>query len=169
MGKKIKSKTSVNVEAVRKEVSKMVKETQNNTPSSPNPLARSHAELEPGTCTRQSPLEQGMGSAKYKQMIHGHNDRNKHILDRLPFTFPKKRVVRSHRSNVPLECSECGYESFGSEHAYMKVCSGCKQFTKVIDLETQDRGEDENPVPGFLATASDILRMKKEYLDKKGQ
>ena len=166
--KKKAPKTSVNVDAVRREASKLSKEAESKS-SLPGPLANSHSELSPGTSTRQSPLEQEMGSKKYKDMIHDHNDKNKHILDRLPFTFPKKSVVRSNRSNVLIECVECGYESFGSEYTYMKDCPTCKKSTKVINPEAEARGEDRDFTPGMFATASDILRMKEERKKKKGQ
>jgi len=168
---KTKKKTSVNVDAVRREVSKMAKDASDKPSSSlPGHLADSHSELAPGSVQRQSPLEQEMGSKKYKDMIHEHNDKNKHILDRLPFTFPKKSVVRSHRSDVPLECSECGYESYGTEYTYAKLCGGCKKSTKVINPEAIKRG-DRDFTPGMFATASDILRMKeeREKEKKKGQ
>ena len=172
---KTKSKTSVNVDAVRREASRMAKDAENKSSSSlPGDLARSHAEVAPGTIRRESPVEQEMGSSKYKQMIHDHNDKNKHILDRLPFTFPKKSVVRSHRTNVLVECAECGHESYGSEHTYMKVCEGCKKSTKVINPEAEARGEDRDFTPGMFATASDILELREkrrlaEEEKKKGQ
>jgi len=164
---KSKPKTSVNVDAVRREASKMSKEAENKASSSlPGDLSRTHSELAPGSVQRQSPLEQEMGSKNYKDMIHDHNDKNKHILDRLPFTFPKKSVVRSHRSDVPLECAECGYESYGSEYTCGKVCGGCKKVTKVINPEAIKRG-DRDFTPGMFATATDILRMKEEREQEK--
>jgi hypothetical protein len=172
---KTKSKTSVNVDAVRREASKMAKDAENKASSSlPGDLSRTHSELAPGSLQRQSPLEQEMGTKKYKDMIHDHNDKNKHILDRLPFTFPKKSVVRSHRTNVLVECVECGHESYGSEHTYMKVCEGCKKSTKVINPEADARGEDRDFTPGMFASASDILEMREkrrlaEEEKKKGQ
>jgi hypothetical protein len=172
---KTKAKTSVNVDAVRREASKMSKEAENKASSSlPGDLSRTHSELAPGSVQRQSPLEQEMGTKKYKDMIHEHNDKNKHILDRLPFTFPKKSVVRSHRTNVLVECAECGHESYGSEHTYMKVCEGCKKSTKVINPEAEARGEDRDFTPGMFASASDILEMREkrrlaEEEKKKGQ
>lgn len=162
MAKNKRPKTTVNVEAIKKDVAKLAKDSIQQNPTN-------HAELAPGSVKRQSPLEQEMGSAKYKQMIHDHNDKNKHILDRLPFTFPKKRVVRSHLSNVLVECVECGYESYGSEYTYMKLCPGCAKSTKVINPEAEKRGEDRDFIPGMFATASDILRMKEERDKKKGQ
>ncbi len=168
MSKKSKPKTSVNVDAVRREAFKIAKDAQNK-PASSGPLGQSHAELSPGTSKRESPLEQSMGSSKYKKMIHDHNDKNKHILDRLPFTFPKKSVVRSHRSNVLIECVDCGYQSYGSEHTYMKACTECKKVTKVINPEAEAREEDRDFTPGFMATASDILRMREERENKKDQ
>ena len=168
MAKKTKSKTTVNVEAVRREASKIIKESQNKKSPLPGDMSNTHAELAPGSVQRQSPLEEDMGSSKYKQMIHDHNDKNKHILDRLPFTFPKKKVVRSNR-NVVVECGECGYRSSGSEYTYMKSCPECKKTTKVINPDAEVRGEDRDFTPGFLATASDILRMKEAREKKKSQ
>lgn len=176
MAKKNKPKTSVNVDAVRREASKMSKQAESKS-SLPGPLANSHSELSPGTSTRQSPLEQGMGTKKYREMIHDHNDKNKHILDRLPFTFPKKSIVRSHR-NVVVTCVECGHQHVGSEHTYGMACPECKAYRRVRNPEAEKRGEasakeDEDCV-GMFGTASDLLelrekRMRAEEEKKKGQ
>lgn len=160
---KNKSKTTVNVDAVKKDVQKLAKDAARNAP--PN---QSHIELPPGSVKRQSPLEQEMGSNKYKEMIHDHNEKNKHILDRLPFTFPKKRIVRSH-ANVVVECVECGHQHVGSEHTYGFSCPECKQYRRVKNPEAEKRGEDPDFRPGIFATASDILRMKEEREKKKAQ
>ena len=154
--KKNTPKTTLNVDAIKRDSKKVGAQ-----------IAKANPELfggeaGAGISRRQSPLEQEMGSTKYKDMIHEHNDKNKHILDRLPFTFPKKRVVRSHRSAVLVECEECGHESYGSEHTYMKVCGGCKRTTKVINPEAEKRGEDRDFNPGIFATASDILEMREK-------
>lgn len=154
--KKNSPKTTVNVDAVKREVSKMGKQIAQ---TEDTPMGR---ELAPGSVRRESPLEQEMGTTKYREMIHEHNDKNKHILDRLPFTFPRKSVVRSNRSDVLIECVECGYQSYGSEYTYMKTCPDCKKSTKVINPEAEARGEDRDFTPGFLATSSDILRMREE-------
>ena len=161
MVKNKRPKTTVNVEAVKKDVQKLAKESVKKNPTD-------HIELAPGSVKRQSPLEQEMGSAKYKQMIHEHNDKNKHILDRLPFTFPKKRIVRSHM-DVVVECVECGYQSIGSEHTYGFGCPECKQYRRVRNSEAEKRGEDSDFRPGIFATANDILKMKEEQAKKKGQ
>lgn len=163
MVKNKRPKTTVNVEAVKKDVKKLAKEAAHSAP--PN---QSHAELPPGSVRRQSPLEQEMGTTKYKQMIHDHNDKNKHILDRLPFTFPKKKIVRSHM-DVVVECVECGYQSIGSEYTYGFGCPECKQYRRVRNPEAEKRGEDSDFRPGIFATASDILKMKEERAKKKGQ
>ncbi len=162
MAKTKRPKTTVNVAAVKKEAQKLAKEIARSNPTD-------HVELAPGTVKRESPLEQEMGSARYKQMIHNHNDKNSHILDRLPFTFPRKSVVRANRSDVLLECLECGYESYGSEYAYIKLCPGCAKSCKVINPEAEKRGEDRDFIPGIFATASDILQMKEERSKKNSQ
>ena len=141
MPKKKKSTSTVNVDAVKKEVNKMVKEAQNN-PSTPGPLSKTHAELAPGSVRRESPLEQDMGTGKYKEMIHDHNEKNKHILDRLPFTFPKKKMVRSHL-DVVISCSECGLEKIGSENTVGFTCPNCKKYVTA---------EFKSPVRVFTAT-----------------
>ncbi len=164
MPKKNKRKTSVNVDAVKRESKRLAKGmAKERAPGDMGTI------IEPGTLKRESPLEQEMGSSKYKQMIHGHNDKNKHILDRLPFTFPKKRVVRSNRSDVLVECIDCGYESYGSEYTYLKLCPGCGKSTKVINPEAEKRGEDRDFAPGMFATSTDILRMREEREKKKDQ
>lgn len=160
-----KSKPTVNVDAVKKEVSRMVKDAQNN-PSTPGPLSKTHAEVAPGSVRRESPLEQDMGSKKYKEMIHDHNSKNKHILDRLPFTFPKKKVVRSHLS-ILLECPECGYEKFGSEHTIGFICGGCKKYVNAKNPEAEIRGFDPDLVVGFQGSLSDKLDLKEELNKKK--
>ena len=149
-------RTTLNVDQIKRDSKKVGEQIAKSNPELYG------KELDSGTSKRQSPLEQEMGSRKYKDMIHGHNDKNKHILDRLPFTFPKKSVVRSHRSDVLVECVECGYESYGSEHTYMKTCPDCKKFTKVINPEAERRGEDREFTPGIFATASDILEMREK-------
>ncbi len=164
MPKKNKSKTTVNVEAVKRETKKLAKSmAREKAPGDMGTI------ISPGTIKRESKLEQEIGSSKYKQMIHDHNDKNKHILDRLPFTFPKKRIVRSNRSDVLVECIDCGYESYGSEYTYIKLCGGCGNSTKVINPEAEKRGEDRDFIPGMFATATDILRMREERQKKKGQ
>lgn len=154
--KKNTPKTTLNVDAIKRDSKKVGAQIAK---SNPEMFGK---ELDSGTSRRESALEQEMGSAKYKNMIHEHNDKNKHILDRLPFTFPKKSVVRSHRSDILIECEECGYESYGSEHTYMKTCGGCKKSTKVINPEAERRGEDRDFKPGIFATASDILEMREK-------
>jgi len=162
---KNKSTRTVNVEAVKKGVAKLVKESQS-APSAPGPLSKTHAELAPGSVQRQSPLEQEMGTRKYKDMIHDHNSKNKHILDRLPFTFPKKKVVRSHLT-VVIECAECGLETTGSENTVGFTCSTCKKFVRAINPEAESRGYDPDLVVGFRGTASDRLQMKEDLERKK--
>lgn len=164
---KTKPKTTVNVDAVKREAKKLAKETRSN-PSTPGPLSKSHAELAPGSVQRQSPLEQEMGSAKYKDMIHDHNRKNSHILDRLPFTFPKKKVVRSHL-NVVIKCSECGLERGGTENTVGFTCPDCKKYVSVINPEAEVRGYDPDLVVGFRGTATDRLNMKEELERKKDQ
>jgi hypothetical protein len=154
--KKNTPKTTVNVDAIKRDSKKVGAQI-----AAANPELYG-GESPAGTSGRQSPREQEMGSRKYKEMIHNHNDKNKHILDRLPFTFPKKSVVRSHRSDILISCEECGYESYGSEHTYMKVCGGCQKSTKVINPEADRRGEDRDFRPGIFATASDILEMREK-------
>ncbi|HDZ26416.1 hypothetical protein LCGC14_2145280 [marine sediment metagenome] len=178
MLKKNKPKTSVNVDAVRREASKIARDAENKSSSSlPGDLARSHAEAAPGTIRRESPVEQEMGSAKYKQMIHAHNDKNKHILDRLPFTFPKKKIVRSHRS-VVVECVECGYQHVGTEHTYGVTCPDCKTYRRVKNPEAerlgQEPAEKDAARVGMFGTASDLLELREkrrlaEEATKKGQ
>ncbi len=164
MPKNNKRKTTVNVEAVKRETQRLAKSMAKE--QAPGDMG---TVISPGTIKRESKLEQEMGSSKYKQMIHDHNDKNKHILDRLPFTFPRKRIVRSNRSDVLIECVDCGYQSYGSEYTYMKLCPGCAKSTKVINPEAEKRGEDRDFTPGIFATASDILKMREERDQKKGQ
>lgn len=155
-----KPKTTVNVEAIKRDAKKIGGEI-----SKANPELFGK-ELPAGTFKKESPLEQEMGS-RYKKMIQDHNQKNKHILDRLPFTFPKKRPVRSHRTDVLVICSECSYESYGSEHTFMKFCEGCHEVTKLINEEAELRGENRDFTPGFLATIDDILKLKEKNLHKK--
>ena len=154
--KKNTPKTTWNVDQIKRDSKKVGEQIRKANPELYG------GEIDAGTSRRTSPLEQEMGSRKYKDMIHEHNDKNKHILDRLPFTFPKKSVVRSHRSDILVECVECGYESYGSEHTYMKMCPDCKKSTKVINPEAERRGEDRDFTPGIFATASDILEMREK-------
>lgn len=166
MAKKNKtSKKTVNVEAVKKEVSKLIKDSQN-SPSASGPLSQSHAELPAGAVRRESPLEQEMGTNKYRDMIHDHNDKNKHILDKLPFTFPKKKIVRSHL-NILLECPNCGDEKWGTENTVGFVCSSCKKYVSAKNPEAEARGYDPDLVVGFRGTAKDRLDLKEKLKKKK--
>lgn len=161
MVRSAKKKGSVNVDAVRREAKKLAGGTKT---TEPNPFA----ELAPGSVTRQSPLEQQMGTNKYREMIHDHNEKNKHVLDRLPFQFPKKKMVRSHL-DVYLECPECGQGIWGTENTVGVVCSGCNKFVKPRNLEAESRGYDPDLVIGVHGTASDKLREKERRNKKKGQ
>jgi hypothetical protein len=99
-----------------------------------------------------------MGSRKYRDMIHGHNSKNKHILARLPFTFPAKKKIRSHLS-VYLTCPECGSESWGSEYTVGIICKGCSKFVKPVNQEAESRGYDPTLKVGIFGTASDKLAL----------
>ncbi len=166
MAKKNKtSKKTVNVAAVKKEVAKLVREAQNNS-SMPGPLSQSHAELPAGAVPRESPLEQEIGTNKYRGMIHDHNEKNKHVLDRLPFTFPKKKIVRSHL-NISLECPKCGAESWGSENTVGFVCNSCKKYVNAKNPEAEARGYNPELVVGFRGTIGDRLDLKEELKKKK--
>ncbi len=157
---KIKKRTTtVNPDAVKRAAKKMAKGlVQEQAPGDMGTI------IAPGTVRRESPLEQQVGSSKYQQMIHDHNDKNKHILDRLPFTFPKKRVIRSHL-NVVVECVECGHQSYGSEYTVTKVCESCGKVASVINPEAQARGEgilEEKENVGMFGTASDLLELREK-------
>jgi len=144
-----KPKTTVNVGAVKKDLQKMAKDLAKDAPRP----------------RRESPLEQKMGSGKYREMIHSHNSKNKHILDRLPFTFPPKKKIRSHL-NIVLECPECGRELLGSENTVGVVCSGCHQFVRPKNAEAESRGYKPNLNVGIFGTALDKLRLKSETKEK---
>ena len=94
MSKNKKAKTTVNVDAVRKEAKKLAKQVAN--AEAPN---RTHAELAPGSVNRQSPLEQEMGSKKYKEMIH---NRSTH-KNASPKRSLKKRI-KSKRKRKTFAC-----------------------------------------------------------------
>ena len=153
-----KPKTTVNVNAVKREVKKMV---QSYDPKPQNPKA-------PPSIHRESTLEQDMGSAKYRKMIHDHNDKNKHILDRLPFTFPPKQKIRSHL-HILLECPECGVETLGSENTVGFICERCKKYVSAKNPEAENRGYNPDLKVGIFGTASDKLRLLGERDQKKGQ
>ncbi len=161
MAKPKKRKTTVNPEAVKREVKKLAKSMAKNTPD-----AQGNIELDAGTVRRESSTEQDMGTSKYHNMIHDHNSKNKHILDRLPFTFPKKRKIRSHLS-VLVECVECGHEHYGSENTIGFVCPVCKAYRKVRNPEAEARGQDSDITVGIFGTATDKLRLLEERDKKK--
>jgi len=163
MGKPAKKKVSVNVDAVRREAKKLASSSPSAS-AAPNPFA----ELAPGSVKRQSPLEQSLGSDKYREMIHDHNDKNKHVLDRLPFQFPKKKTVRSHL-DVLLECPECQNSIWGTENTVGVVCRCCNKFVKPRNLEAESRGYNPDLVIGIRGTVTDKLREKERLARKKGQ
>lgn len=131
---KSKTKTTVNVDAVKKDVQKMAKEMVQKTPAH-----QSHQELAPGSVKRQSPAEQRMGTKKYREMIHNHNKKNKHLHEKLPFTFLPKRKIRSHM-NVVLVCPECEAPISGSEFTYAAICSKCNKVVKPYNPEAEKSG-----------------------------
>jgi hypothetical protein len=157
---KKKATTTVNIAAVQKDIKKMAKDIANDTAP-----AHNHGELSPGTVRRESPLEQSMGPGKYRDMIHGHNSKNKHVLDRLPFTFPRKKMIRSHL-NVLIRCPECDYASVGTEYTVGFTCPQCKKYVSTKNAEAEARGYDPELKVGFRGTASDKLRLE-EKRDKK--
>lgn len=161
------SKRTVNVDAVKKEVQKLTS-AYDPAPQNPGFSPGGFGEVAPGSVTRQSPLEQEMGTKKYREMIHGHNKKNEHILDRLPFTFPKKKVARSHL-DVLLECPECHEPFVGTEYTVGFVCSGCKKYVSPKNPEAESRGYDPNLTVGVNGTAADRIRKKEELARKKGQ
>lgn len=154
MVKKSKSRTTVNVDAVKKDAKKV---GQKLAQANPELYGK---EVPSGSVRRESPLEQEMGS-RYKKMIRDHNEKNKHILDRLPFQFPKKKVVRSHL-DVLVACVECGYQTLGSEHTCGFSCPECKAYRRAVNPEAESRGgpsADDERV-GIFGTASDLLELR---------
>lgn len=160
MGTK-KPKTTVNVDAVRRDWKKLAKEA-----AKPAPANQRHVELPAGAVKRESPLEQEMGSRKYREMIHDHNKKNTHILDRLPFTFPKKRIVRSHL-DVLISCPQCEYTTVGTENSVGFVCPKCKQYVSAKNVEAENRGYDPSLKVGIHGTSTDKLRLREEKRRKK--
>lgn len=152
------AKRTVNVDAVRREAKKLAKEAESKS-SIKGPGGSEFGELAPGSVTRKSPLEQEMGTSKYRDMIHEHNDKNKHILDKLPFQFPKKKLIRSHL-NVALECPECKEILWGSEHTVGIICSGCHKYVSPKNPEAEARGYDPDLKVGFRGTANDKINLR---------
>lgn len=161
--KKNTPKTTVNVDAVKREVSKLTKEQPKGAST---PMGHDYVELDPGSVRRQSPLEQEMGTANYRDMIHSHNEKNKDWLDKLPFTFPKKKVVRSHL-NVLIACVECGYQTTGTEHTVGFTCPQCRQYVSAINPEQEKRGYDPDAKAGIFGTANDLLDARERASKKK--
>jgi len=159
MPKKRTPRTTLNVDAVKKDVQRLAKATVENIPAH-----ESHAVLSPGAVRRESPLEQDMGTAKYRKMIHDHNKKNKDLHDKFPFSFEPKRKIRSHL-NVGLECPECGAFLLGSEQTYLVICSECKELVKPHNPEAERRGIHTDIKVGFDGTATDKLRLLE---DRKG-
>ncbi|MBD3260351.1 MAG: hypothetical protein GF334_01515 [Candidatus Altiarchaeales archaeon] len=150
-----KPSKSVNIDAIKRDASKLGKQLSKENPASFG------KELSPGSVRRESPLEQEIGSTKYREMIHQHNKKNEHILDRLPFTFPKKKVVRSHL-NVVVECVECGHQAVANENTVGITCPECKDYCRVINPEREKRYGDESDKVGIFGTASDLLELREK-------
>lgn len=143
-----KSKTTVNVDLVKKEAKKLAKDTVANMPAN-----QGYKELSPGSVSRQSPLEQDMGSSRYRQMIHDHNKKNEHILDKLPFTFPKKRIVRTQQNQAIL-CPKCEETCFIGDFTLLVICGRCQNVFEV------NKGNFK-PNVGMFNRASDLLKEDK--------
>ena len=158
MVKKNSPKKSVNVDAVKREVKKAIQQ-HDSKPKKQTFTPGGFGEASPGTIRRESPLEQDMGTSRYREMIHDHNKKNEHILDRLPFTFPKKKVARSHRS-LALPCPNCENEIFGSEHTVGAVCPKCKKYVRLTNPDAEELGYDPDINIGYRGTLSDKLAAK---------
>lgn len=154
-------RTTINVSAVKKDVQRMAKEIVSKSPAD-----QSHAVLPAGTVRRESPLEQQIGTNKYREMIHEHNNKNKDLHEKLPFIFMPKRKIRSHL-DVGLECPECGAFLLGSEQTYLIICSSCKNLVKPYNPEAERRGIHTDLKVGIDGTATDKLRLLEEDLAKK--
>lgn len=159
MSNKSKPSGTVNVDAVKREVQKMSREAESRS-SKKSFGSGSGMALSPGGTKRESPLEKEMGTGKYRQMIHDHNEKNKHVLDRLPFTFPRKKMIRSNH-NIVLICERCGEHNLGTEHTVGLVCVGCKKYTSVKNESAELLGYDPDLKVGINGTASD--RVNKKY------
>jgi hypothetical protein len=159
MSNKKKPAGSVNVDAIKRETQKMSREAESRAGKKSFGTG-SGMSLAPGSTKRESPREQEMGTGKYRQMIHDHNDKNKHVLDRLPFTFPRKKMIRSNQTLV-LICERCGETNFGTEHTVGLVCVGCKKYTSVKNEFAELLGYDPELKVGIDGTASD--RVNKKY------
>lgn len=166
MSRKQAPKKTVNVAAVKREVAKMKKEHSSKPSGSGNFSSGGFGEVAPGSVNRQSPLEQEMGTRKYREMIHSHNEKNKVALEKLPFTFPKKRIVRSHL-DVPLECPECGEPFVGSENTVGFICKSCKKYVSIRNVEAERRGYDPALRVGIKGTAVERLGKKEELAKKR--
>ena len=166
--KKNKPNNTVNVDLVKKESHRLAKqhELESGRKNTVNLGGKDFGELSPGSVRRESPLEQEMGSSKYKEMIHRHNDQKKHILDRLPFQFPRKRVVRSHL-NVVIACADCGYQTTGSENTVGFTCPDCKTYVKAINPEAESRGYNSEAKAGIFGSASDLLSARESLKEEK--
>lgn len=146
---KKKAAGSVNVDAVARDVKKMV-EAYDPTPQKFTP---------PPSVKRESPLEQQLGTEKYRHMIHDHNEKNKSFHERLPFTFPKKKAIRSNQ-NLPLVCENCEEINWGTEFTVGVICVGCKKYSKVKNLDAEFLGYNPDTCVGFQGTASDLINKK---------
>jgi len=159
-----KSAGSVNVDAVRREAQKLVK-TYDPKPQNRGFGFDGSGEASPGSTKRQSALEQDIGTQKYREMIHDHNKKNEHILDKLPFQFPKKKMIRSHL-NVTLECPNCQNQLWGTEHTVGVICNKCHKYVTPRNPEAELRGYDPSLVVGIDGTATDRLNLKEEKKTK---
>lgn len=166
MPKKKSPTKTVNVDAVKRDVAKMTKEYSPKPSGHGNFTSGGFGEVAPGSVKRQSPLEQDMGSKKYREMIHNHNEKNKLALDKLPFTFPKKKIVRSHL-DVLLECPECATPHVGTENTVGFVCKSCHKYVSAKNPEAESRGYDPELKVGIHGTAADRLRKKEELAKKR--
>ena len=142
----------MNVDLVKKDIGRLARDAANKTSAPQGPMG--HAELPPGAIRRESPLEQDLGSAKYRKMIHEHNEKNGHVLDRLPFTFPKKKIVRTKEDRI-FDCPKCGTGLLGGPTTYMITCSSCQNMFKVNQ-------ESFSPPVGIFNRASDLLGKSEE-------
>ncbi len=160
MVKKTRTRTTVNADAVKRDVNKFAKELAKNSADD-----QGRIELAPGSVRRESTKEQDMGPRKYREMIHDHNSKNSHILDRLPFTFPRKKLIKSNK-NVVVLCEDCSYPHLGTEYTVGFVCPECKTYVSAINPEAERTGYDPEINVGIFGTASDKLELKEKKRKK---
>jgi hypothetical protein len=105
--------------------SEFIKDLQKGITNSPS----ANQVLDPGSPRRFEPT---LGLKKHNERIH---KESKHATEykNLPFTF--RKPLKPKGRSVYIQCDNCGYITAGTTATVGFICSECKKFSTVTEVE----------------------------------